>query len=265
MSTIPTLSCYIRTQDEARMIGRVLDQVLKLTDDIVIVDSGSTDDTQKIVESKGAKFISQAWLGNGLQKLRGEKACSRDWVLDLDADELLSDELVDEIRKALLENPSPNLVFSLPLITVPPYGDIWHKINVDPRNKLYNRTVYSMPEHKAWDQLEPEKITSIKPLKGALYHYSFPNVAHMIAKINKGSTSRANNAKLKPYPQVVLRVLFAVPVYFLKHYFQKGLWRAGIYGFSISMVAAFGRWLRDVKMLEVHLGKKGRRNKGYDD
>jgi hypothetical protein len=87
----------------------------------------------------------------------------------------------------------------------------------------------------------------------------------MIAKINKGSTSRANNAKLKPYPLVVLRVFFAVPVYFLKHYFQKGLWRAGIYGFSISMVAAFGRWLRDVKMLEVHLGKQGRRNKGYDD
>lgn len=264
MNKVKNLSCYIRTQDEERMIGDVLNQVLKLTDDIVIVDSGSTDRTREVVESKGALFISQPWLGNGYQKLVGEHACKNDWVLDLDADELLSDELVIEIQKVFDDEPNPLHVFSMPLITVPPYGEIWHKTNVDPRNKLYNRTAYSMPKHKAWDQLELDNSVKVFSLSGALYHYSFPNVAHMIAKINKGSSSRANNAKLKPFPLVVTRILFAIPIYFLKHYLQKGLWRAGLYGFSISMVAAFGRWLRDVKMLEVHLEKQGKRNKGYE-
>ena len=208
MNKVKNLSCYIRTQDEERMIGDVLNQVLKLTDDIVIVDSGSTDRTREIVESKGALFISQPWLGNGYQKLVGEQACKHDWVLDLDADELLSDELVIEIQKTFEDEPNPLQVFSLPLITVPPYGEIWHKTNVDPRNKLYNRKTYSMPKHKAWDQLELDNGVKVFSLSGALYHYSFPNIAHMIAKINKGSSSRANNAKLKPFPLVVTRILF---------------------------------------------------------
>ena len=258
------LSCYIRTCNEERMIGLVLDQVLKLTDDIVVVDSGSTDKTQEIAEAKGAIFISQPWQGWGLQKLVGEKACKHDWILDIDADELPSDELVEEIREVLLAEPDKRTVFSLRLITVPPYGDIWHKINVDPRNKLYSRVHYSMPADTAWDQLDKKKIFKVVELKAPLYHFSFPNVDHMIAKLNSSSSSFARAGKLRPYPYVITRILFAIPIYFLKHYLQKGLWRAGIYGFSISMIAAFGRWMRDVKMLETHLDQRGKRNSGYE-
>ena len=245
------------------MIGTVLDQVLKLTKDIVIIDSGSNDQTQQIVEEKGARFIRQDWLGWGYQKRIGEQHSSNEWILDLDADELLSDDLINEIHMVLSGNPDPAQVYSLRLVTVPPFGDIWHNINVDPRNKLYNKTVYRMPEHKAWDQLDKAKIQHLTELKGALYHYSFPNVEHMISKLNSSSSSFASTAKLKPLPVVVIRIILAIPVYFLKHYLRKGLWRAGLYGFSISMIAAFGRWMRDVKMLEIHMREQGRDNPGY--
>lgn len=258
------ISCYIRTQNEERMIGRVLEKVRLLTDDIHIIDSGSTDKTIEIAESFGAQVIRQSWLGNGKQKRLVEQACKYEWVLDLDADELPSDDLISSIKQLLADSPNKKTVYAIPLITMPPHGNPWYKINVDWRNKLYNKQSYRMPDHAAWDQLELPKKTKVVKLDGSLYHYSFPNIEHMVTKLNIGSGRRAKNTKLKPYPWVVTRVLLAFPFYFIKHYLKKGLWRAGLYGFCISIVAAYGRWLRDVKMLEIHYKNRGNYNKGYE-
>jgi len=259
------LSCYVRTKNEERMIGNVLDQVKKLTDNIVVVDSGSSDKTEDIVRSKGAVFLSQEWLGWGYQKLVGQNACSTDWVLDLDADEVLSDELIEEITELFRTDPDKETVFSLELITVPPYGEYWYKSNVVRRDRIYNRNYYSAPKHEAWDQLPKDQIKKRVQLKGPLFHFSFPSAEHMIGKYNSTSSKFAQTAKLKPEMNLRIRILLAIPIYFSKHYFIKGLWRQGIYGFSVSMITAFGRWMRDVKMLELHMIEKGLRNTEYDD
>ena len=95
-----TLSVAIITLNEADNLRRTLDSV-RFADEIVLVDSGSTDDTIEIARSFGAKVFSEDWKGFALQKNSVIDKCGGTWVLSLDADEELTDELQAEIRNML--------------------------------------------------------------------------------------------------------------------------------------------------------------------
>lgn len=247
------LSCYIRTLNEERIIGRCIEAARQVAAEVVIVDSGSTDRTVEIAESLGARVFRQPWLGNGGQKRCGEQHCRFDWLLDLDADEVVSPELAGEIR-ALFAAGEPKLpVHEMCLVTVPPLGTPWYGFWLSYRRKLYDRRVVRMPDHKAWDQLEVPAGISVGRLKGGLLHYSFRDIAHIVQKLNRVSTVRAREGNKKSQAVLALRIVFGLPFYFCKPFILKQLWRAGIYGVALAGVFAFGRWLRDVKMYEDFL------------
>ncbi|MEO1090171.1 MAG: glycosyltransferase family 2 protein [Pseudomonadota bacterium] len=256
---VDRLSCYIRTLNEATRIERVVLAAKAVAAEVVVVDSGSTDETVAIAEAAGARVVHQPWLGNGPQKRVGEEACSHDWLLDLDADEVVSPELADEVR-ALFANGEPTRsVHRLKLVTVPPFGEPWHDFYLAWRAKLYDRRQHRMPDHRAWDQLQLDAGTVVGRLGGAIDHHAFRDLAHVMEKLNKVSTNRARDGRLKPFPVVALRVVAALPVYFFKHYVLRGLWRGGLYGFAFAGTQAIGRWLRDAKMLEMHLWRRAER------
>src|SRR5262245_23291918 len=244
------ISCYIRTLNEERRIGAVIGAVRGLVEEVVVVDSGSTDATVAVAEAMGARVIRQAWLGNGREKRCGEGHCRNDFLLDLDADEVVSPELADEIRALFADGLPPRPVYELRLVTVPPVGEPWHDFGVRRRCKLYDRRVVRQPDHKAWDQFKVPSGVRVGQLSGPLLHFAFGDLAHVVAKLNRASTVRASETRRRTRTEVGLRVLFALPVYFLKHYLQRGLFRAGIYGVSLAAISAFGRWLRDAKMYE---------------
>ena len=85
------LSCFIITRNEARKLQAVIMSVRDLVDEVIVIDSGSTDDTVLIAETAGARVINHEWPGYGAQKRFGEEACRNDWVLNLDGDEVLSE------------------------------------------------------------------------------------------------------------------------------------------------------------------------------
>lgn len=254
------LSCYIRTLNEAKRIGPVVKKALALGAEVIVVDSCSTDGTQDIARAAGAKVIEKKWEGNGFQKRHGEDAATYGWVLDLDADEIITPQLQDEIR-ALFANGEPEPgIFSIRLVTVPPVpkGAVWKRSCVDRYDKLYHKSIVRAPAHAAYDHFKiPENIKPRK-LKHDLLHYSFRDIEQQMAKMNRVSTVRANETKLKPKGMLAFRILFAFPIYFSKKYLKQGLWRQGIYGFSCAVVIASNRWLKDVKMYELHLAKNGR-------
>src|SRR5262245_37477804 len=95
---IVPVSCYIRTFNEERKIGEVVAAVRAVVDEVIVVDSGSTDATVAIAQAAGAWVIHQEWLGNGRQKRFAEEQCRNDFLLDLDADEVVSLALAEEIR-----------------------------------------------------------------------------------------------------------------------------------------------------------------------
>jgi len=256
----PPVSCYIRTLNEAVRIGPVLEGAFKAAREVVVVDSGSTDGTIDIAKAAGARVIHNDWPGNGFQKRFGEEACTYDWLLDLDGDEVVTDELADAIKALFADGKEPgNPVYGLKMLTKPPDFPVWEKAWVVRRNKLYDRRRLRMPAHEAWDQLDlPDGVTA-EPLPGHIIHHQFLGFDHLAQKANSWSAMRARYMKPRPMWQLKLRILFAYPFYFLKYFLSKGLWRAGVYGFAIAGISGYSTWLRDVRMYEAQL-KKSREN-----
>jgi glycosyltransferase involved in cell wall biosynthesis len=247
------ISCYIRTLNEARMIGRVIEAARLLADEVVVVDSGSTDDTVKIAEAAGARVVRQAWLGWGKQKRVGEDACTHVWLLDLDADEIVTPEFAAEARALFANGGPPCPVYKTMLVTAPPIGKPWRDFNLAPRTKLYDKTRIRAPDHEAWDQFKIPPGMQTGRLRAPLLHYSFQDLHQLDAKFNSGSSLSAASGKLKSLWVLALRLILGPPIYFLRFFVGRGLWRGGLYGYVVAAMAAHGRWLRDAKMLERRL------------
>lgn len=255
MSQLP-LSCYIRTLNEEHGIGEVVEAALTVVAEVIVVDSGSTDGTIEIACEKGARLIEQEWLGNGGQKLVGEKAATHDWVLDLDADEVMSPELVEDLRNLFAAGEPKHSVYQLKLVTIPPFGEPWLTCCLAWRSKLYRRSVHSIPDHPAWDQLEIPASVPQGRLQGALFHHSFKDFGHLLEKMNRVSSVRGREKKLKSLGVLKWRIVCGFPFYFFKKYVKQQMFRQGVYGFAAAVVMAGQRWLTDVKMYERHLKQK---------
>lgn len=232
------------------MIADVVRAALAVADEAVVVDSGSTDGTPQIAEKAGARVIRQTWLGNGYQKRVGEEACRHDWLLDLDADETVTPALAEEIAALFAAGEPPVKVYRTPMAIAPPVGKPWIGFGGVVRHKLYDRRRLRAPAHKAWDQFEIPPGEPVGRLNARILHYAFADAGQLADKVNRNSTTRAKELKPKPMIILILRIFFAMPLYFLKRYLLDGLIRGGVYGFAYARISAYGRWLRDVKMYE---------------
>lgn len=246
----PPLSAYIRTLNEARMVADVVRAALKIADEVVIVDSGSTDGTQEIAREAGARVIAHEWLGNGHQKRLAEDHCRHDWLLDLDADEIVGEAFAAEIRTLFQDGEPPLKIYRTMLALVPPVGKPWRDFGLQVRHKLYDRRVVRAPAHKAWDQFDIPESVSVGRLKEPILHYAFTGADQFMGKLNRNSTVRAEALPLKSKPYLAVRIVLGFPFYFAKKYLLQQYFRGGVYGFALASMSAYGRWLRDVKMWE---------------
>ena len=244
------LSAYIRTKNEARMIGEVVRAALQAASEVVVIDSGSTDGTVQIATDAGARVIRHDWLGNGHQKRLCEDACGNDWLLDLDADEIVTPELAAEIKALFSAGEPPTPIYKTPMAMVPAVGKPWRGFGGVIRHKLYDRRVVRAPAHAAWDQFDIPDGVSVGELKEPILHYAFTGAEHLIDKLNRNSSARARELEPKSMPILILRIFFGLPFYVAKRYLLDGLFRGGVYGFAFSMMSGYGRWMRDVKMFE---------------
>ena len=150
----PPLSAYIRTLNEERMVGDVVRAALKVAREVVVIDSGSTDKTVENAEAAGARVIRHAWTGNGHQKRLAEDACENNWLLDLDADEIITDELAAEIHALFAKVEPDKSVYRTMLALCPPVGKPWLTFGLAERHKLYDKRIIRAPAHEAWDQFD---------------------------------------------------------------------------------------------------------------
>ncbi len=258
MTPKPPLSAFIRAKNEARMIGDVVRAALLVADEVVVVDSGSTDDSVALAEAAGARVIRQGWLGNGRQKRFAEDQCRNDWLLDLDADELVTPALAAEIA-ALFKNGAPAArIYRTPVAIAPPVGAPWRGFGGVIRHKLYDRRAVRAPDHEAWDQFDIPPGEPVGALNAPILHFAFADAAHLIDKLNRNSSTRATALAPKPLPVLILRIFFGLPFYVGKRYLLDGLFRGGVYGFAFSMMSGFGRWMRDIKMYERVMRERAR-------
>ncbi|SFM02008.1 glycosyltransferase family 2 protein [Methylorubrum salsuginis] len=250
MSALP-ISVFIIARNEADRIGATIRAVRDLTDDLVVVDSGSTDGTQALAESLGARVIHNDWPGYGPQKRFAEEQCRHPWVLNLDADEVVPPDLAETIRAAFAAGEPTHAAWRLDIAEIFP-GETrphpWAYVLSPVRLYRWDRSRYSpSPVH---DRVELGAGVTAGRLKGRIHHFSVRSLGDQLDKLNRYSDQQADDLDARGVTIPSWRVFVELPGNFLKAYFGRRHFVRGVYGFLTAMNYAISRHLRVAKHYE---------------
>jgi glycosyltransferase involved in cell wall biosynthesis len=184
---MPKLSVAIVAMNEAGNLARTLESV-KWADEIILIDSGSTDDTLQIAESYGATVYVEGWKGYGGQVNAALDKCTSPWILNLDADEELSPELVLEIR-TLLQSEPEKAAYTVPRLNLI-FGR-WMRhggLYPDRKLRLFRSGVARLAEDTE-PHATPKTAVPTGALKNDLLHYQYPTLAVYIEHMHSYSTT----------------------------------------------------------------------------
>ena len=251
MSRLAPLSVIILTKDEEGFVGRVIDHV-DFADEFVVVDCGSIDRTREVAAAMGARVVHQDWLGWPAQRNRGAEAAANDWVLFLEADEVVTPQLAGSIRRALAGPLNPATGYSLDrrddmLGALMPNEA--RRSNRLALVRMYNRrfTKYDLGDLVHERARPPGEII---PLEGALLHWRGRSVDELAAALNRYATIEAEmldaGGVRATYSKVAARPLLR----FLWCFVWKGGVRHGTRGLVWSMLRAIAEALRWAKLWE---------------
>lgn len=235
------ISATIITLNEEDKIRQCLESLQDVADEIVVVDSLSTDNTKSICEEFGVRFVEQKWLGYSEQKNLANNIASHDWILSIDADEVLSDELkksILKIKNEERETKNEELVYSFNRLNN--YCGKWiHHSGFYPDKKIriWNRKVGK------WEGIVHEVIkfsTKVKEvhLKGDLLHYSYSKPEDFERQVFKFAEMRAQHYFDKGKKNAGLLSVVSPIFFFIKHYLIRLGFLDGKEGFVMCWVSA---------------------------
>ena len=250
------ISAVIITHNEERNIVRCLDSLQGVVDEVVVVDSSSTDKTEEMCRKSGVRFENHEWEGYSGQKNFANSIAANDWILSIDADEALSDELRNSIISLKKSELSDTDVFSVNRLTN--YCGHWiHHCGWYPDRKirLFNRNA------KRWTGTIHETLadthaqTSETLLSGDLLHYSYYGVEDHIRQADKFSTLTAQEAFCKGRKASVAALWFKPKWKFFKDFIIKGGFLDGYAGYQVCKISAFATFLKYSKLRMLHQNK----------
>jgi len=247
------LSVVVITKDEEAAIGRCLDSV-RWADEIVVLDSGSTDRTVEIAREHGARVeVSADWPGFGPQKNRALALAGGEWVLSLDADEWVPEDLAAEIRAAIV-SPDGHAGFELPRSSSFCGREMRHSgWWPDHILRLFRRDAARFSEDIVHERvlLDGRVGRLTRPLR----HESFVSLHEVVDKMNRYSTAgaqmRVMRGKGGSVGGAVARGLWA----FLRTYVLRAGFLDGREGFVLAVANAEGTYYR---YLKAWLARRGR-------
>ncbi len=245
-----SLSVALITYNEEDRLSRVLESVKDLATEIIVVDSHSTDKTREIAESFGAKVFVEDWKGFVNQKNSALQKCSQEWVLFLDADEVLSEELQQSIKTALKDPQYDGYMVNRRTYYLGKF--LRYTWQPEWRLRLVKRNA-----NPRWEGRDPHDVLKIKgrvgKLRGDLYHYSFRSLKdHLIKSLRYAEIS--SEEKFLQGLEVKPTDLFLRPLWnFTKLYFIKGGIRDGLRGFLACSISSFYTFMKYAFLLEKKL------------
>lgn len=246
------ISVFIIAFNEEKIIAKCLEK-LHWVDEIIVVDSGSTDTTKAICESFGAKVIDNKFENFGKQKQFALNQTNNNWVLSLDADEVLSDALINEIKNTTFSDVTngyliPRTHFFLGKTFK--YGSE----NKKPILRLFNKTKGKFLEHKIHETIEVEG--KLETLKNEMIHYTVFDISTAIQKQIKYALLSGEFLYEKDEKPSVFRAIIKFPYEFIRSYFIQLNFMNGYQGFLWSMFAAFGSFIKYAKLNDLHQNKE---------
>ncbi|MBL4586188.1 MAG: glycosyltransferase family 2 protein [Flavobacteriales bacterium] len=238
------LTAVIITYNEARNIKRCIESLEGIADEIVVVDSFSTDATPSICKGLGVQFYQREWKGYSFQKNYGNGLASNDCILSIDADEALSEEL----KKAILKTKENDRQHNYSFNRLTNYCGKWIRHSgwyPDTKIRIFNRTADD------WQGTVHEKLTvnpkTVKKLKGDLLHYSYYQVSEHVAQTDRFATLSAKELQESGVRPSWLKIIFSPVAKFLKFYVLNLGFLDGKAGWKIATVSAHGTYLKYVR------------------
>lgn len=249
------VSAIIVCYNEEKNIRRCLES-LKWCDEIVVVDSFSTDNTLAICREYTDRITQRAWQGHGDQKAFAHSLATKEWVLLLDADEWLSNALQKRIQETLRETPDRVDAYKMPLLCY--YLDRWWWRGgwyPDYKRRLFRR------ERATWGGVAHEKIVvsgEERSLEELFYHFPYHDITDHLRRINYYTTINAkalwDHGRRSGRSAILLRPLAR----FVYGYCLRRSFLDGPAGLFFALTNAFYVFLRYVKLLEMGLRENAR-------
>lgn len=248
------LSAFIICMDEEQYIANCIES-LGCCSEIIMVDSGSTDSTLKIIEKYIAngwpiKLIHNDWPGYAAQKQFALDQCTQDWCFNIDSDERL-DEALKTVLPELLQVEKNVVGWK---IARRPFLIGYGYTPERSRERKNLRLIRKGGGHYDLSLKVHEGITpngkTLPSQKGSLLHFRPLPLEEQILKENKYSSLKVDMRIEKGKKPSVVKLLFNPPVYFLRLYLRTGLWRCGVPGFIQAMTGAVYSFMTEAKMFE---------------
>ena len=239
MSVISNISGVVITYNEEAYIRPCIEALQRVVDEVVVVDSYSTDGTKAICEELGVVFLEHKWEGFAETKNWANTQCSNAWILSVDADEVLSDTLIQSINQEKKKGLQANVVYRFNRLNN--YCGVWLKYAgwyPDMKARLFEKSKTRW-EGDVHEKLTFKNDTNYQHLKGDLLHYSIKDKEDHLSRVKK-------YCKLeKPYPSMVIGFLAAFYTFFRSYILKRGF-MAGKIGFQVSYISALAKWWRGI-------------------
>lgn len=247
----PLLSVAIITLNEADRVGAAINSCKGAAREVVVVDSGSTDETVELASALGARVVHQPWLGYVKQKQVALEIASGDWVLSLDADEALSEESRREIMAAIIAAPAHTHGFSMPRLSW--YLNRWIRHGgwfPDRKVRLVRRGKARWVGDGLHERLEVDG--TVGELRAPLLHYVYRNIFDQVKTINRFSAVEADHRGARSGADVILGLFHSVG-----KFLECAVWKLGVLdgipGLIIAVNSAFYVFLKHAKAWEKGL------------
>lgn len=247
------ISGLIITFNEEKTIGKCIDELFKVCDEVIIIDSLSKDRTLEIAKEKGAKVISQPFLGDGPQRTHGLPYCKNDWILNLDADEFLDKDAEEFIlEEKYLDGGYDAFSFRVKNFLDDKLIDFagWYP---DQKVRFFNKKTAAPSESKVHQKIIDQNE---KKVPVHILHYGWESLEQIISKKNQYSGWHAQQlfdqgTRINTFKPILNGIISFIRCYFFKKGFLNG-----IDGLSLSIIQGFFSYMKYAKLIKIQKKNK---------
>ena len=247
----PTISVAMIVKNESQDLAQCLDTVKDWVDEIIILDSGSTDNTEKIAREYGAKFYQNTdWQGFGKQRQLAQQYVTSDYVFWLDADERVTPELRQSIQTVVQRN-AKNTVYKVPRLSRVFGREIRHSgWYPDYVTRLYKTSYASYNDGRVHEKVIYPENTHIEKLQGDLLHFTYKDIHHYLVKSAGYAKAWAEQRQEQGKTASLLDGVTHGIACFVKMYFLKAGFLDGKQGFLLALLSAHSTFVKYADLWE---------------
>ena len=250
---MPQITGTVITLNEEENIKGCLESMFRVCDEVIVVDSISSDKTVELAREMGAKVYIQEFLGHGLQKDYGVPLAKHDWILSIDADERLDDDVIECVKSLDLANsPYDGFAFNRKSFLGNKWMKVWYPEYVV---RLYNKQKARYSPVACHAKVEAKKV---KKLPCALLHYAFKDYRDYAGRTVSTSARVARQLFDNRTPVSSFSPILHLVGGFMKRYFVKRGFLYGVDGLNVSIISAFYAYMKYAFLLEMYKKEQAR-------